>query len=192
MSFIHVCRTDSFHSGLSCHSINYSPMPVCICRVDYIRHNVGKPFLHMPDQYVRPDGDIDLLTSYKKDYIREYGCVCVRACVRACVRVCVGVGVGVRACVCVCVRARVCGRARACVHVRVCSCVGAGACACVLMRLFVFWHPNIIICGSIVAILQEFNYVFFKYYTRFIDIFFVKKNYILTNVASSKRIFLIM
>ena len=42
------------------------------CRTDYVRHPIGKPFLHMPDRYVQPDGDMDHMTSYKKDYIREF------------------------------------------------------------------------------------------------------------------------
>ena len=62
----------------------------------------------MPDHYVRPDGDIDLMTSYKKDYIREYACVCVRAYVRASVR----------------------ARASVRVRTRAGACVGAGACMC--------------------------------------------------------------
>ena len=37
-------------------------------RVDYVRHPVKKPELHNPDPYVKPAGDMDDLTCYRKEY----------------------------------------------------------------------------------------------------------------------------
>jgi len=37
-------------------------------RVDYVRHPVKKPELHNPDPYVKPAGEMDDLTCYRKEY----------------------------------------------------------------------------------------------------------------------------
>jgi len=37
-------------------------------RVDYVRHPVKKPELHNPDPYVKPVGEMDDLTFYRKEY----------------------------------------------------------------------------------------------------------------------------
>ena len=37
-------------------------------RVDYVRHPVRKPELHNPDPYVKPAGEMDDLTCYRKEY----------------------------------------------------------------------------------------------------------------------------
>ena len=39
-----------------------------LSRVDYIKHPTNRPHFHQPDQYIKPDGDIDAMTSYKKEY----------------------------------------------------------------------------------------------------------------------------
>ncbi|XP_074650717.1 stabilizer of axonemal microtubules 1-like isoform X2 [Tubulanus polymorphus] len=41
-------------------------------RLDYIAHPLEKPFVHAGMPYVPPAGDIDGLTSYKKDYTEKY------------------------------------------------------------------------------------------------------------------------
>ena len=40
-------------------------------RVDYIPHPLEKPFVHQGEQYVPPEGQIDSLTTHKRDYTRE-------------------------------------------------------------------------------------------------------------------------
>ena len=37
-------------------------------RVDYVRHPVKRPELHNPDPYVKPAGEMDNLTCYRKEY----------------------------------------------------------------------------------------------------------------------------
>lgn len=37
-------------------------------RVDYIKHPGQKPHVHQQDAYHKPDGDIDTMTSYKKEF----------------------------------------------------------------------------------------------------------------------------
>lgn len=41
-------------------------------RTDYIKHPLEKPFVHTQDQYKRPQGEIDAMTSYKKDYNEKH------------------------------------------------------------------------------------------------------------------------
>ncbi len=41
-------------------------------RKDYIPHPLEKPHVHQGDPYVTPEGDIDLLTTNKRDYTREF------------------------------------------------------------------------------------------------------------------------
>jgi len=36
--------------------------------VDYVRHPVKKPEIHNPDPYVKPAGEMDDLTFYRKEY----------------------------------------------------------------------------------------------------------------------------
>lgn len=40
-------------------------------RVDYIKHPMGDRYVHMPDQYIKPDGDMDMHTSYTKEYTKK-------------------------------------------------------------------------------------------------------------------------
>ncbi|XP_046350552.1 stabilizer of axonemal microtubules 2-like [Haliotis rufescens] len=42
-------------------------------RVDYIPHPIERPQFHVPDQYSRPAGDHDMMTSYHKDYTEKQG-----------------------------------------------------------------------------------------------------------------------
>ncbi|XP_033751105.1 stabilizer of axonemal microtubules 1-like isoform X2 [Pecten maximus] len=42
-------------------------------RQDYIKHPMEKPFVRVQDQYKKPDGVMDNITSYKKDYIEKRG-----------------------------------------------------------------------------------------------------------------------
>lgn len=37
-------------------------------RTDYIQHPMEKPWVRQPEQYMRPQGNMDTTTSYKKDY----------------------------------------------------------------------------------------------------------------------------
>ena len=50
-------------------------MNKCHCfisfRVDYIKHPYTKPYVRPSEDYIAPDGDIDGLTNYKKDYTGE-------------------------------------------------------------------------------------------------------------------------
>ena len=39
------------------------------CRTDFIKHPTNRPFFHQPEEYIKPQGAIDSMTSYKKDYI---------------------------------------------------------------------------------------------------------------------------
>lgn len=39
---------------------------------DYIKHPLEKPFVHQPDQYHKPEGDIENTTSYKQAYTEKY------------------------------------------------------------------------------------------------------------------------
>ncbi|KAF6037077.1 FAM154B [Bugula neritina] len=38
-------------------------------RVDFIKHPGMRPVFRQPEQYIKPGGDIDTMTSYKKDYV---------------------------------------------------------------------------------------------------------------------------
>merc|ERR1719187_2924658 len=40
-------------------------------RVDFVPHAPDKPAQHQPDQYVKPEGDFDHLTSHRKDYTKK-------------------------------------------------------------------------------------------------------------------------
>jgi len=40
--------------------------------VDYVRHSVKKPELHNPDPYVKPAGEMDGLTCYRKEYNSKF------------------------------------------------------------------------------------------------------------------------
>lgn len=42
-------------------------------RKDYVKHPIEKPFVHVQDQYKKPDGVMDNVTSYKKDYNEKRG-----------------------------------------------------------------------------------------------------------------------
>ena len=37
-------------------------------RKDYVQHEIQKPFVHQSEVYRKPEGEIDDMTSYKKDY----------------------------------------------------------------------------------------------------------------------------
>ena len=37
-------------------------------RQDYIPHPVEKPYVRQPEQYKRPEGNMEGMTSYKKEY----------------------------------------------------------------------------------------------------------------------------
>ena len=63
-----------------CPQKNYKPAPHFIQadkplsdetthRVDYILHDVEAPFKYTPDKYRKPEGDIDLQSTYNKDFI---------------------------------------------------------------------------------------------------------------------------
>ena len=39
--------------------------------MDYHKHPYEKPYVRAAEQYVAPEGDIDPLTSYKKEYTRK-------------------------------------------------------------------------------------------------------------------------
>lgn len=39
---------------------------------DYVRHNVGPRAFHNPDKYVQPAGEIDLTSSYAREYLYKY------------------------------------------------------------------------------------------------------------------------
>jgi len=38
-------------------------------RVDYHPHPLEKPFVHKQDDYVKPAGDMEKMTSYKQEYV---------------------------------------------------------------------------------------------------------------------------
>ena len=42
-----------------------------LLRVDYVSHPMGKIYKHKYEAWEKPEGDIDLLTSYVKDYPGE-------------------------------------------------------------------------------------------------------------------------
>lgn len=39
-----------------------------IFRQDFIKHPLEKPFVRVPDQYRRPEGEMEGMTSYKKEF----------------------------------------------------------------------------------------------------------------------------
>ncbi|KAH9520109.1 Stabilizer of axonemal microtubules 1 [Bulinus truncatus] len=41
-------------------------------RTDYIKHPLDKPFIHQHEPYRKPDGDLDTLTSYHRDYTEKH------------------------------------------------------------------------------------------------------------------------
>jgi len=41
-------------------------------RHDYIRHPVERIAPHQPEQYKQPEGEMETMTSYSKEYIRKY------------------------------------------------------------------------------------------------------------------------
>ncbi|XP_052280897.1 stabilizer of axonemal microtubules 2-like [Dreissena polymorpha] len=41
-------------------------------RTDYHAHPLERPFVHKPDQYVKPQGDMDNMTSYKQEYVEKH------------------------------------------------------------------------------------------------------------------------
>lgn len=47
---------------------NYIHNYVYIFRQDFIKHPLEKPFVRVPDQYRRPEGEMEGMTSYKKEF----------------------------------------------------------------------------------------------------------------------------
>lgn len=47
---------------------NYIHNYVYILRQDFIKHPLEKPFVRVPDQYRRPEGEMEGMTSYKKEF----------------------------------------------------------------------------------------------------------------------------
>jgi len=45
---------------------------VVLCRGDYPMHPVGAPPVRRGEEYRRPEGDLDLRTSYAQQYTRAY------------------------------------------------------------------------------------------------------------------------
>lgn len=60
----------------------YEPLPpisshdnsgeLTIYRTDYTQHEMQRPFVHHPDEYVKPQGDFANQTSYKQEYVGKY------------------------------------------------------------------------------------------------------------------------
>lgn len=42
-------------------------------RTDYKTHPLSKPFVHKPDEYIKPQGTMDGTTSYKQEYTEKHG-----------------------------------------------------------------------------------------------------------------------
>lgn len=55
----------------------YDPLPpitnsddaITNYRTDYKEHPLERPFVHKPDEYVKPQGDMENMTSYKQEYV---------------------------------------------------------------------------------------------------------------------------
>ena len=41
-------------------------------RTDFREHPMERPFVHKPDEYMKPPGDMENMTSYKQEYVGEY------------------------------------------------------------------------------------------------------------------------
>ena len=48
-------------------------MKMCICfRVDYIPHPLEKHYIHQGEKYRPPEGEMEMMTNYNREYTSKY------------------------------------------------------------------------------------------------------------------------